>query len=433
MITPKRPSGFNEFLPADQMAFNAMISVIRLAYEKHGYSPIETPAIELASILLAKEGGETAKQVYRFTKGDNDLALRFDLTIPLARYVAEHYHDLAMPFRRYQIQEVWRAEKAQAGRYRQFYQCDIDIIGSKSILAEADILLTAHEAFKALGLTDAVLNISHRGILSGWLKSKKLDHLTTAVLRSVDKLSKKSEAEVNTELTQVGLKKNDIQEILSLVKINGTAEEVLKKLSAFIIKQSDFTLALNDLTELNKLLVAGGLKAKDFRFDLKITRGFDYYTGTVFETFLTKNLAIGSICSGGRYDNLVSHYSKENLAGVGISIGLSRLFSAIKERLSTGPSSPAVALIIPLANETVNYCLGVAALLNHAGLNVFVYPGLEKVGKQLTYASKLKIPLTILCGEEEMKKNSVSIKNMQTGKQVTVKLDKASATIRKMI
>ncbi|MCX6792690.1 MAG: histidine--tRNA ligase [Candidatus Falkowbacteria bacterium] len=433
MITPKRPSGFNEFLPADQMAFNAMISAIRLAYEKHGYSPIETPALELASVLLAKEGGETAKQVYRFNKGDNDLAMRFDLTIPLARYVAEHYHELAMPFRRYQIQEVWRAEKAQAGRFRQFYQCDIDIIGSNDTLADADVLLTAHEAFINLGLTDTIFNISHRGLLGGFLANKKLSSFTSAVLRAIDKLNKKPAKAVEEELIEAGLKQNDIKEIFEFVNINGEAKKVLEKLDSLAIKHTDFEKALADLKELNQYLLTSGLKAKDFVLDLKIARGLDYYTGVVFETTLSKNPEIGSVGGGGRYDNLVSHYSKENLSGVGISIGISRLFSAIKDRLSTGSASPAKALIIPFSKEVANYCLNVAATLNQANINAFVYPAFAKAGKQLSYVDKLKIPLAILIGEDEVKKKSITIKNMKSGKQITIPLSKATATVKKMI
>jgi len=433
MITPKRPQGFNEFLPADQLAFNAMISVIKLAYEQHGYSPIETPALELSEILLAKEGGETAKQVYRFTKGDNDLTMRFDLTIPLARYVAEHYHDLTMPFKRYQIQEVWRAEKAQAGRYRQFYQCDIDIIGSNSIMADADILLTAHSALKALGLPDAVFNISHRGVLNGFLEDRKLSSKATDILRAIDKLSKQGEVKVSEELEKINLKKDEIKEILILVKINGRARDVIKELTKLNIKNSNFIKALEDITELDQYLQAGGLKNKDYIFDLRIVRGFDYYTGLIFETILTKNPLLGSICGGGRYDNLVGYYSKENLAGVGTSIGLSRLFSAIKDRLKTGPATPAQALIISFAKETINYSLEVASILNKANLNAFVYPKLAKADKQLSYANKLGIKVAVLCGENEMKKKSVTIKDMTTGKQTTVSLKKASQTIRKMV
>lgn len=433
MITPKRPSGFNEFLPAEQMAFNAMIAVIRLVYEQHGYSPIETPAIELTSILLAKEGGETAKQVYRFTKGDNDLALRFDLTVPLARYVAEHYHELTIPFRRYQIQEVWRAEKAQAGRYRQFYQCDIDTLGTNDLLADADILITAHETFLALGLKDAVFSISHRGLLSGLLAEKKLNKFTTSILRSVDKLSKQPEKNFSEELSRLGINKKAIEEILNFVKIKGTAQEVLKKLQTINLNNKEFIKAFNDLKKLNQYLLAVGLRAKDFMFDLKITRGLDYYTGLVFETFLTKNPEIGSICSGGRYDNLLSHYSKANIPGVGISIGLSRLFNALKPRMVQGPATPAQILIIPLASEVINYSLDINKILNKANLNAFVYPGTEKMSKQLAYANKLKIPVVIIVGEDEVKKQRVTIKNMTSGQQTTIGLAKAVAQIKKMI
>lgn len=433
MITPKRPQGFNEFLPADQLAFNAMISAIKSAYELHGYSPIETPALELAEVLLAKEGGETAKQVYRFSKGDTDLAMRFDLTIPLARYVAEHYHDLAMPFKRYQIQEVWRAEKTQAGRFRQFYQCDIDIIGSNDTLAEADILLTAHDALDNLELTDAVFSISHRGVLNGFLTEKKLNNKSTEILRSIDKLIKQGERRVGEELFSLGLDKNQVKEILNISKINGQTKDVLKALNNLNISNTEFTKALKDIKILDEYLQAGGLKTKNYIFDLSIVRGLDYYTGTVFETFLTKNPEVGSICSGGRYDNLVGHYSKENLAGVGISIGLSRLFSAIKDRLKTGPVTPADVLIIPFSKETINYCLEVASIINQAKIKAFVYPKLAKADKQLSYANKLGIKIVVLCGEDEVKKKSVTIKNMTTGKQITVSIKKIVPTVKKSL
>lgn len=433
MINPKRPNGFNEFLPADQLAFNAMISTIKSAYELHGYSPIETPALELASVLLAKEGGETAKQVYRFSKGDNDLAMRFDLTIPLARYVAEHYHDLAMPFRRYQIQEVWRAEKTQAGRFRQFYQCDIDIIGSNDTLAEADILLTAFEALNNLGLTDAVIKISHRGLFNGFLEARKLNHKTVDILRLIDKLAKQGERKISDDLEQVGLNKHEIKEILSLAKISGNIKEITKALTGFDISNETFDKALKELKEIDDYLKAGNLTNKNYIFDLAIIRGLDYYTGAVFETFLTKNPELGSICGGGRYDNLVGHYSKEQLSGVGTAIGVSRLFSAVKNRSKNISSTPAEVLVIPFSKEIVNYCLEIAATLNQADLKAFVYPKLAKADKQLAYANKLGIKIAVLCGENEVKKKSVTIKNMTTGKQTTVPIKKASQTIKKMI
>ncbi len=433
MISPKRPSGFNELLPSDQLAFNAMISVIRLNYEQYGYAPIETPALELAQVLLAKEGGETAKQVYRFTKGDTDLAMRFDLTIPLARYAAEHFNELAFPFRRYQIQEVWRAEKAQAGRYRQFYQCDIDILGSKSMMADADVILAARSAIHALGVEDAVFNISHRGLLQGLLESKKLSSFSTSVLRAVDKLDKQSSKAVQTEIEKLGINKQDSADIIAFTNIKGSALEVIKSLSSLNIKSEKFTQAINELQELYTLFIAAGMKPREISFNMSMARGFDYYTGVIFESFLSNSSVTRSIASGGRYDNLLGEYRRESLPGVGASIGVSLLFAAIKERLAQGPANPAHALIVPFEPETAIYCQEVALTLRRSGLNVLVYPGFERTGKQLSYADKLGIPFAILCGSTEVSKNKVTIKNLKTGKQVTVSLKKAAATIRKAL
>ena len=419
MITPKTPPGFNELLPKDQLAFNKMLSLIQEAYERSGFTPLETSALELAPVLLAKEGGETAKQVYRFTKGDTDYALRFDLTVPLARYVAEHYHELAIPFRRYQIQEVWRAEKPQAGRFRQFYQCDVDIVGSDSVVADAEVIIAASVAYKALGLKNIVFKISHRCIIAGFLADRKLDRFTTDVLRTIDKMDKLSSAQIAEELKNVGLSTQDSKEILSLVSIKGSAQELAKQLSAFSITNLDFTQGLERLSELAKLLQAGGMKPSEFIFDLKIARGFDYYTGVVFEMFLPDSRS--SVGSGGRYDNLVSNYSKENLPGVGASIGVSRLFSVLKEK-NNGPSTPAQALILVFSDDLLPYCFKVAAELRKNNINVEIYPGAAKMAKQLNYANKLGIPFVLLCGEDEEKKNQVTIKDMKSGKQKTVLL-----------
>lgn len=427
MITPKTPPGFNELLPKDQLAFNKMLSLIQEAYEKSGFTPLETSALELAPVLLAKEGGETAKQVYRFTKGETDYALRFDLTVPLARYVAEHYHELTLPFRRYQIQEVWRAEKPQAGRFRQFYQCDVDIVGSDSVVADAEVILAASTAYKALGLKKIIFKISHRGLITGFLTDRKLDRFITDVLRTIDKMDKLSSAQIAEELKKVGLSTTDSKDILSLVSIQGSSQEMIKKLSELSITEPGFTQALARLTELGKLLQAGGMKSSEFVFDLKIARGFDYYTGIVFEMFLPDSRS--SVGSGGRYDNLVSNYSKENLPGVGASIGVSRLFSALKET-NSGPSTPAQALIIIFSEELLPYCFEVAAELRSAGINVEIYPGAVKMAKQLNYANKLGIPFVLLCGEAEVKKNQVTIKDMKSGKQKTVALKSCSRHIK---
>lgn len=421
MITPKTPPGFNELLPKDQLAFNKMLSLIEAAYQRSGFTPLETSALELAPVLLAKEGGETAKQVYRFTKGETDYALRFDLTVPLARYVAEHYHDLPIPFRRYQIQEVWRAEKPQAGRFRQFYQCDVDIVGSDSVVADAEVIIASANAYKALGLKNIVFKISHRGLIAGFLKNQKLDLHTTDVLRTIDKMDKLSSAQISEELKKSGLSSENSKEIMSLVSIKGNAQEIIKKLSAFSITDSIFSEALQRLSELSKLLQAGGMKSAEFIFDLKITRGFDYYTGVVFEMFLPDSRS--SSGGGGRYDNLISNYSKENLSGVGASIGVSRLFSVLQEK-NSGPSTPAQALIVVFSDDLLPYCFKVASELRKNNINVEIYPGASKMAKQLNYANKLGIPFVLLCGEDEEKKNQVTVKDMKTGKQKTVALSK---------
>jgi histidyl-tRNA synthetase len=426
MITPKTPPGFNELLPKDQLAFNKMLSLIQEAYERSGFTPLETSALELAPVLLAKEGGETAKQVYRFIKGDTDYALRFDLTVPLARYVAEHYHELAIPFRRYQIQEVWRAEKPQAGRFRQFYQCDVDIVGSDSVAADAEVIIAASEAYKALGLKKIIFKISHRGLIAGFLADRKLDRFTTDVLRTIDKMDKLSSAQISDELKNIGLSTQDSKEILSLVSIKGSAQEVIKQLSGFSITNPSFAQGLQRLSELAILLQAGGMKSSNFIFDLKIARGFDYYTGVVFEMFLPDSRS--SVGSGGRYDNLVSNYSKENLAGVGASIGVSRLFSVLKEK-NSGPSTPAQALIVVFSDDLLPYCFKVAAELRKSNINVEIYPGAAKMAKQLNYANKLGIPFVLLCGEDEEKKNNVTVKDMKSGKQKTVALSKVAKAL----
>ncbi len=433
MINPKRPSGFNELLPADQMAFNAMISIIKMSYEQYGYAPLETPALELAPVLLAKEGGETAKQVYRFTKGDTDLALRFDLTIPFARYTAEHFNEVAFPFRRYQIQEVWRAEKAQAGRYRQFYQCDIDTIGSKSPMADTDTILAMRGAFQALGIKDILFKISHRGLLAGILEEKKLNKHSSAVLRAVDKLDKQGESAVTNELIAIGLSKQYAKDLIDFVKHSGNAKTIFSFLESLDISNETFSEAMKELAMIAQLLNAGGMKNSEFVIDLSIARGLDYYTGMVFETILTKYPKAGSVCGGGRYDNLLASYRKDSMPGVGASIGLSRLFGAIKDELKNGPSNPAQVLIVPFGEDVANYSLEVAATLRQHNINVLVYPGFEKAGKQLGYADKLGIPLAVMCGSYEAEKNTVTIKNMKNGKQTTVSLKKAAAEIRKIL
>lgn len=433
MITPKTPPGFNELLPREQRVFNTMIDRIRMTYERHGYTPLETSAIELAQILLAKEGGETAKQVYRFIKGDTDLALRFDLTVPLARYVAEHYHELTFPFRRYQIQEVWRAEKPQAGRYRQFYQCDVDILGSNNVTADADVLITTFYTLQAISPSKAVLHISNRKIIAGFLQAHKLEKKGLEIMRIIDKLAKQGLEKTKQDLINLGIKNTNLLALLKIIKLNGSASNVLSELSKIKINNDLFTQGLNELEKIKKLLQAGGLKPTDFVFNMSIVRGLDYYTGMVFETILTNHKTLGSIASGGRYDNLVSQYRKEAIPGVGASIGVSRLFSLLKEKTKQTSATPAQALVVVFNESLLPYCFKVASLLRAKNINVEVYPSLDKPGKQIGYADKIGIPLVLLCGEDEEKKNMVTIKNMKTGKQKTVSLTKMVMEIQKII
>ncbi len=420
MITPKTAPGFNEYLPAEQRMFDHLVSLIRTMYERHGFTPLETPALELAQVLLAKEGGETAKQVYRFMKGDTDLALRFDLTVPLARYVAEHYHDLAFPFRRYQIQEAWRAEKAQAGRYRQFYQCDIDILGNIGTAADADILLTTAATFKALGLGRSVMHISNRKIFVGFLASLKLSEQSVEILRVIDRMAKQSADKTKKDLSSLGLPAAAITQIISIVSAQG-----LESLRSLAVSNSLFQEGLAELSELDALLRAGGLTAEEYVIDLGIVRGLDYYTGMVFETLLVDKPEAGSMAGGGRYDNLVGHYRKEPVAGVGASIGISRLFNALKDSLKKGPSTPAQALIVVFSSELLPYCFKTASTLRAHDINVMIYPGSDKPGKQMTYANKIGVPFVVLCGEEEAKNGTLTIKNMTSGDQQTMKMKEA--------
>ncbi len=430
MITPKRPTGFHEFLPADQLAFDAMVTTIRQSYERFGYAPIETPALELASVLHAKEGGESAKQGYQFTKGDTDLALRFDLTIPLARYVAEHYHELAFPFRRYQIQDVWRAEKPQAGRYRQFYQCDIDIIGSRNVIADADVLIAMADAMRSLKL-QSVLRFSNRKIFSGLLSALKLTKYSTEILRLLDKLDKAGPLKLKKSLLELGITSDNADRLLDTAAMKGSTAKILSYLYALEIENETFISGLNELEETAQLLDAAGLSDDQYIIDLGIFRGFDYYTGMVFEIALANRADIGSVGGGGRYDNLVGHYSKEELPGVGGSIGLSRLFAALQDdKKSHGASTPARALVVAFSHELLPYSLMVAKKLREAGLNIISYPGIEKAGKQLAYAAKLGVPYAVLCGEDEERAKTVTIKNLQSGEQKTLTLAKAIAALK---
>lgn len=434
IVKPSTLPGFMELLPKDQILFNKIKDTIRKTYESFGFIPIDTPLIERSEILLAKGGGETEKQIYRFTKGDTDMALRFDLTVPLARYVAQHFSQLTFPYRRYHIGKVYRGEKSQRGRYREFYQCDVDIIGNGklSVIYDAEILSIIYATFKNLGFEDFTIKINNRKILNGFFAFLNIKN-TTDVLRIIDKLEKIGEKGVSQELMDLGLSEDTIDKILNFIKIQGSDREKLEALMSLDIETEIFKDGIEELTTVINYVKSFGVPEKNYKIDLTIARGLDYYTGTVYETFLDKYPEIGSVCSGGRYENLAEYYTTQRLPGVGVSIGLTRLFYQLKEAgllEEDTPSTLTKVLIVPMDESCNAYSIKVANTLRGAGIVSEVYFGEAKVGKKLNYANKLDIPFVILIGEDEIEKQRVSLKNMKTGSQELLTIEEAIETVK---
>lgn len=424
-IKPSILPGFMELLPIEQRKFNDIVEKITKVYEENGCLPIDTPIIEKAEILLAKNAGETEKQVYAFQKGSNNLALRFDLTVPFARYTSQYFNDLTFPFKRYQIGKVYRGERNQRGRYREFYQCDVDIIGKDklSIKNDALVISLASKAFKSIGLKDYKFQISNRKILSALLSSLNIES-SIDVMILIDKYDKIGEQTFKEELDKL-VNKESAKIINKVININGSKDKVLEELELLNIQDEKFTLGLNELKEVTTTLEVLGVYDSEYIINLKIIRGLDYYTGTVFETLLINNEEYGSICSGGRYDNLAENYTNNILPGVGISIGLTRLFFVLKEIgfvESYKLPSKVEYLIIPIG-DTLKYCGEVYKKLTESGKAVEMYFEDDKLKKKLNYANKLEIPYVILLGEEEEANKSINIKNMITGKQETLKFE----------
>ena len=413
-------SGFLELLPREQMMMTHMMDTIKNTFESYGFIPLDTPVLEKAEILLAKSGGETAKQVYRFSRGDSDIAMRFDLTVPLARYVAQHYGDLTFPFRRYHIGKVYRGEKPQKGRFREFYQCDIDIIGNGTlgIVNDAEIVSVIFSTFKALNVGKFKIMINNRKLLNGCFAHLGIrDHVEA--LRIIDKIDKIGRENVKRELAAIGIGAEPAEALLDFIGISGSIQEILAQLKSKNISNAAYAQGLAELEAVCGNIKALGVDEQYFTISLKIARGLDYYTGTVYETLLTDYPQLGSICSGGRYDELASNYTRQSLPGVGISIGLSRLFYQLNEvgAISCdGACTPTEILFIPM-EDTVSYTLEKATAFRNAGYRVEVYLNEGKLSKKLTYANKLGIPYVIVVGSEEREKGILRIKNMATGEQ----------------
>ena len=434
IVKPSTLPGFMELLPKDQILFNKIKDTIRKTYESFGFIPIDTPLIERSEILLAKGGGETEKQIYRFTKGDTDMALRFDLTVPLARYVAQHFPNLTFPYRRYHIGKVYRGEKSQRGRFREFYQCDVDIIGNGklSVVYDAEIPSIIYATFRNLGFEDFTVKINNRKVLNGFFASLNISS-TVDVLRSIDKLEKIGDRGVRAELKELGLPESTVDKILSFIKIQGSDGEKLEALKALDITNEIFREGIEELETVIEYVKSFGVPEKNYMIDLTIARGLDYYTGTVYETFLDDYPEIGSVCSGGRYDNLAEFYTTQKLPGVGISIGLTRLFYQLNEAgLLEGdaPSTLTKVLVVPMDETCNEYSIKVANILREEGIVSEVHFEEAKVGKKLNYANKLDIPYVILIGEDEIRRQMVSLKDMKTGDQELITIEEAIKTVK---
>jgi len=432
-IKPRTLSGFMELLPAPQLQMERIMEIIRSAYALYGFTPLDTPLIEASEILLAKGGGETEKQIYRFTKGDNDLSLRFDLTVPLAKYVALHYADLAFPFKRYQIGKVFRGERAQRGRFREFYQADIDVIGDGTldITNDAEIPAIIYTVFSRLGLRRFQIRINNRKILNGFYAMLGLTEKSGDIMRTVDKLEKIGADAVRAIFVDdLGISDELSDEILSFIAIRGTNEEVLAALEGYRGRNELFDEGLSELTTVTKYLGGFGVPQENFAVDLTIARGLDYYTGTVYETTLLDHPEIGSVCSGGRYDNLAGYYTDRRMPGVGISIGLTRLFYVLGEQGMLNPevpSAPVDALILPMTDD-LSAAIALATELRAAGLRTQLYTEAKKFKAKMNYADKLGAPFVLILGEDELSAGVVTCKDMQSGTQE--KLSPAAAAER---
>ena len=422
-VQPRTLSGFMELLPARQIQFDRMAAIIRESFSLYAFTPLDTPLIEASEVLLAKGGGETEKQIYRFTKGDSDLSLRFDLTVPLAKYVALNYSKLAFPFRRFQIGKVYRGERAQRGRFREFYQADIDVIGDGQldISNDAEIPAIIYRTFTALGLRRFQIRVNNRKVLNGFYAMLGLTEQSGAIMRTVDKLEKIGADKVRELLVdpEIGLSGDQAEEILKFIAIKGSNSDVLAALEDYRGRHPMFDEGLDELSAVARHLAAFGVPETNFVVDLTIARGLDYYTGTVYETTMLDHPEIGSICSGGRYDNLAEYYTDKQLPGVGISIGLTRLFFVLEDQgylndqLNTAPAD---VLILPMTDD-MGHAVKLATDLRSSGIRTQIYGEKKKFKQKMNYADKLGVPYVIFLGDDEIKQGKVSLKDMRSGDQ----------------
>ena len=422
IITPRTLSGFMELLPQKQVIFDKIKRQMELTYAKYGFFPLDTPVLEDSKILLAKAGGETEKQIYRFTKGDSDITMRFDLTVPLAKYVAKNYSELTFPFKRYQIGKVYRGERAQRGRFREFYQADIDIIGdgNLNIINDAEIPSIIYSLFTSLGIKDFVIRINNRKILNGLYEILGLSETAPEIMRTIDKIDKIGQENVRSELIELGIDDNVVDELLDTLLFRGSNTETIENLKKYTSKNETFNTGIDELQTVVNYISSFGVPDDYYTIDLSIARGLDYYTGTVYETFIRNHPEYGSVCSGGRYDNLAGYYTKKALPGVGISIGLTRLFYVLSENnfLNESFENPVDVLVVPMTDD-VSYAVKVATKLRENDIPTQLYLEGGKFKKKLSYGDKLSIPFCIILGTDEIESNKVTLKDMTSGEQIT--------------
>lgn len=431
-IKPRTLSGFMELLPPRQAQMREIMKVLRETYALYGFTPIDTPVIEAAEVLLAKGGGETEKQVYRFQKGDSDLALRFDLTVPLAKYVALHYGELTFPFRRYQIGKVYRGERAQRGRFREFYQADIDVIGDGSldVANEAEIPAIICDVFRRLGIERFRIRMNNRKVLNGLFEYLGVSENAAAVMTAIDKLDKIGPEKVASILTDdLGMDAAKAAELMGILA-SGDPVATLDSLAGRCAALDE---GIAELKTVTGLLPGLGVPDENWEIDLTIARGLDYYTGTVYETTLLDHPEVGSVCSGGRYDNLAEYYTDKKLPGVGISIGVTRLFYILQEQGLLSDeirTAPCDALVIPMGDDAVPFAVESATVLRGAGVRTQVYTEKKKVKAKFAYADKLSIPFAVVIGGDEAAEGVVSLKNLATGEQVKLPAAEAAEIIK---
>ena len=423
---PRILSGFMELLPEDQLQFNKLVDVIRKNYESYGFLPLDTPVIELSEVLLAKAGGETEKQIYRFSKGDTDMSLRFDLTVPLARYVSMNYNNLVFPFKRYQIGKVYRGERPQKGRYREFYQCDIDIIGDGELplVYDAEIPSVIYNIFKELDFGKFVIKMNNRKVLNGFFSSLGIDN-PSDILRIIDKIEKIGEDSVRDLLSDIDIDSNTVDKILSFIKIDGSALEIISSLKGLDVDNDLFNSGVLEMEELEKNIKLFNIPSDYYKFDLTIARGLDYYTGVVYETNLVDYPELGSVCSGGKYDDLTGYYSNQKLPGIGISIGLTRLYSKLREMdlIKVDKKSNIDVLVIPFNSEYIANAVSVANTLRSNNLVPEVYYLDKKMGQKFKYADRIGVSNVVILGSEEVSSNKVTLKNMESGNQEMITVE----------